>query len=72
MISDDPSMSTKTIVAQLNINRATVKTIILERLHMHKVNFKCVPHELTPKIRATRVEITKNCLYSLIMHPKEH
>lgn len=62
MLSEDPSISAKTIAEKLNISRATVKTIIVERLHMHKVNFKWVPYELTPQIRKKRVEIAEKLL----------
>ena len=62
LILEDPSLSAKALAEQLNISKTTVKTIIEERLGMHKVNFKWVPHKLTPEIRAQRVEKARTLL----------
>ena len=55
-------MSSRNIAEKVGISKTTVKTIIEDRLQLHRINFKWIPHELTPQLRAERVSKAKELL----------
>ena len=62
LLAEDPSLSSRNIAETLGISKTTVKNIIKDHLGMHKVNFKWIPHQLTPELRAQRVKIAGELL----------
>lgn len=52
-----PYASTKKIAKNVGADPKTVKNIMINILGMKKVNFKWIPHKLTPEIKAIRAAI---------------
>ena len=62
MLQDNPYLKTKEIAEHFKIHKNTVKVILEDHLHYHKVNFEWIPHQLTPALRAQRVATAEKLL----------
>ena len=62
LLEEDPYISTKKLAKKLNVDKKTVKRVLIEELHMVKIYFKWIPYNLTDKIRAKRIEIATQLL----------
>lgn len=60
IMEEDPYISTKKLAKKLNVAKQTIKRILIEELHMVKINFKWVPYTLNENIRKQRIEMAKN------------
>lgn len=52
LLEENPYISTKKLAKKFNIDKKTVKKVLIEELLMVKVYFKCIPWTLTATIRA--------------------
>ncbi len=66
-----PYTSCRNAATILNISKSTVKSILIEELKLHKVNFKWIPYQLTDEIKQKRVEIATE-LYNFLTSCTEH
>lgn len=65
IMEEDPYISTKKLAKKLNVAKQTIKRILIEELHMVKINFKWVPYTLNENIRKQRIEMAKKLLHFL-------
>ncbi len=70
ILQEDPYLSTKKISKKVGADSKTVKKILTINLSMSKVNFKWVPYQPTPEIKAKRVEIAQK-LYNFLSNSNE-
>lgn len=57
-LDDNPYTSTRKIAKYFNIDKKTVKLILINDLNMKRINFKWIPYKLSPKNAALRVEVS--------------
>jgi len=55
IVSENPRLTVRSVVEQVNIDRETVRKILTEDLDMRKVCAKIVPKELTEEQKQKRV-----------------
>ena len=62
IVCENCPLTVRSIAEQVNINRETVRKILIEDLDMRKVCAKIVPKELTKKQKQRRVTICQDLL----------
>jgi histone-lysine N-methyltransferase SETMAR len=62
LLKEDPHMTTRQMMEKLKIGSEAVNTILHQKLQMHWVCNRIVPHTLTPEQKALRVKICKQNL----------
>lgn len=65
IMEDEPYIKTSELAKMCAVNKETIKHILRDHLHMIKVNFKWIPHQLTDSLRRRRVETAKEMLQVL-------
>ena len=72
IMEEDPYINTKKLAKKLNVAKQTIKSILIEELHMVKINFKWPPHTLNEKIRKMRIEMAKELQDFLTTASEKH
>lgn len=62
IMEEEPYINTAELARRFEKSKETIKHILRDHLHMIKVNFKWIPHQLTEGLRRRRVETAKEML----------
>lgn len=61
-LDENPYAQTRELAEHFKVDKATIKKILTEHLHMTKMNCRWIPHQLTESLRQIRVETAKEML----------
>ena len=61
-MQENPYAQTRELAEHFHVNKATIKKMLIEHLHMTKINCRWIPHQLTDELRQLRVEKAQEML----------